>query len=163
VQIGAFALAQDGHAELRTSARVIGIAFETLSAALVELHLAASAPRAEEGVKRTGVGFAAVRLGQREDGHQSDGGQDSKATCADNTHLVPTHSLDSSISKPTVLLSESVRNTATANVREMPDVEVTPFGPIGGSHTGVGETHRRSYEQHQWRHAPYYSPKAQTI
>jgi len=37
----------------------------------------------------------------------------------------------------------SVRNTATANVREMPDVEVTPFGPIGGSHTAVVETHHR--------------------
>ena len=117
MQIGALALAQDGHAELRTSARVIGIAFETLFAALVELHLAASAPRAEEGVKRAGVGFAAVRLGQREDGHQSDGGQDSKAKCADNTHLVPSHSLDSS-------------NRLLTNTGEVATVVKLPMPPL---------------------------------
>ena len=39
--------------------------------------------------------------------------------------------------------ADGVAALHSAAMREMPDMDMTSFGPIGGSHKGLGETHRR--------------------
>ncbi len=57
LDVRAFALTEDGHAKLGAAAGVVGVAFETLSAPLVELDLTASSPGAEQGIEGgAGVG-----------------------------------------------------------------------------------------------------------
>ena len=63
LDVRAVALAADGHAKLGAAAGVIGVAFETLSAPLVELDLAASSPGAEQGIEGGAGGFAGEERG----------------------------------------------------------------------------------------------------
>src|SRR5581483_1708814 len=57
LDIGRFALAANGHAELGTAAGVIGVALEAFFPPLVELDLAAAAPGAEQRIEgRAGLG-----------------------------------------------------------------------------------------------------------
>jgi hypothetical protein len=85
MDVGAFALAEDGQAELRPAAGIVSIAFKTFAPPFAELELPSSSPGAEKLVKYARIGsFKAARRGEREHCRQGDGSQKKQSARAKN-------------------------------------------------------------------------------
>ena len=79
INVGALALATDGHAELRPAAGIVGVAFKTFGFAVAQHDLPASSPRAEQNVEWIAGGSLSVGpCSEHERRRQGQGSQEAR-------------------------------------------------------------------------------------